>query len=262
VRLKLCRFRLRDSANGAIHHGVAEGDRIQEVTFDWPDLRSRSGRSWPASEVRLVAPVAPSKIVCVARNYRQHAAELGNPVPKAPLIFLKAPSSVIGPEDPIVMPPDSSRVDHEGELAVVMGRRCARLGSQDDIAPFVAGYTCLNDITARDLQIADGLFGRAKSFDTFCPMGPVIETDFDWRQAVVETRVNGERRQHGAATEMIFPVDVLVRWVARIMTLEPGDVIATGTPEGISALAAGDVVEVSIEGIGRLRNPVEARPER
>lgn len=260
--MKLCRFRLRGSDDGAIRAGVVEGERVQEVTFDWPGIALRSGRNWPASEVRLVAPVAPSKIVCVARNYRQHAAELGNLVPKEPLIFLKAPSSVIGPEDAIVMPPDSARVDHEGELAVVIGRRCVRLGPNEDIAPYVAGYTCLNDVTARDLQIADGLFGRAKSFDTFCPMGPVIETEFDWKQATVETRVNGERRQHGAATEMIFPVDELVRWVARIMTLLPGDVIATGTPEGISPLAPGDMVEVWIDGIGRLRNPVEARAER
>ncbi|HEV2388329.1 MAG TPA: fumarylacetoacetate hydrolase family protein [Candidatus Acidoferrales bacterium] len=260
--MKLCRFRPRDSAGDAILAGVVEADRVHEVTGDWPGLGSRTGRSWPIAEVRLAAPVAPSKIVCVARNYRQHAAELGNPVPQAPLIFLKAPSSVIGPEEAIVIPPDSARVDHEGELGVVIGRRCARLAPEDDVGACVAGYTCLNDVTARDLQLADGLFGRAKSFDTFCPMGPVIETEFDWKQAAVETWVNGERRQHGLATEMIFPVDHLVRWIARIMTLLPGDVIATGTPEGISPLADGDVVEISIEGIGRLRNRVEKRAER
>ncbi len=257
--MKLCRFRLTDPASPEIHNGVIDGNRVREVEGEWPGSLTTGSRSWPLDSVRLLAPVQPSKIVCVARNYRKHAAELGNEAPQEPLIFLKAPSSIIGPEDTIELPPDSTRVDFEGELAVVIGKRCARLGPQDPIEPYLAGFTCLNDVTARDLQKRDVIFGRAKGFDTFCPIGPAIETEFDWKQARIETRVNGERRQQGASAEMIFPVDLLVRWISRIMTLLPGDVIATGTPEGIAALAPGDVVEVSIEGIGQLRNPVARR---
>ena len=257
--MKLCRFRSSESTGEPARYGIVEADRVHEARGEWPGSLERTGQTWPLDAVQLLAPVAPSKIVCVARNYQKHAAELGNTVPAEPLIFLKAPSSVIGPSDAILMPPDSSRVDHEGELGVVIGRSCSRLGDEDAIEPWLSGFTCLNDVTARDLQKKDGLFGRAKSFDTFCPMGPVIETDFDWRTAQIETWVSGQRRQHGATTDMIFPVDALVRWISRIMTLLPGDVIATGTPEGISRLASGDVVEVVIEGIGRLSNPVAAR---
>lgn len=257
--MKLCRFRLSESAGETIRQGVVEADRVHEMRGEWPTSIERTGQSWPIDDVRLLAPVAPSKIVCVARNYQKHAAELGNTAPEEPLIFLKAPSSIIPPGETIQLPPDSARVDHEGELAVVIGRTCSRLGPDDAIEPWLAGFTCLNDVTARDLQKKDVIFGRAKSFDTFCPMGPVIETDFDWRKAQIETWVSGQRRQHGPTTDMIFPVDLLVRWISRIMTLLPGDVIATGTPDGISPLAAGDVVEIVIEGIGRLRNPVAAR---
>jgi 2-keto-4-pentenoate hydratase/2-oxohepta-3-ene-1,7-dioic acid hydratase in catechol pathway len=257
--MKLCRFRLADPASPAIHNGVIDSDRVREVGGEWPGTLSTGNRSWPLDSVRLLAPVQPSKIVCVARNYRKHAAELGNEAPQEPLIFLKAPSSIINPGDPIELPPDSSRVDFEGELAVVIGKRCAHLGPQDSIEPYLAGFTCLNDVTARDLQKRDVIFGRAKSFDTFCPIGPSIETEFDWKQARIETRVNGQLRQQGVSADMIFPVDLLVRWVSRIMTLLPGDVIATGTPEGIAPLAPGDVVEVSIEGIGQLSNPVARR---
>jgi 2-keto-4-pentenoate hydratase/2-oxohepta-3-ene-1,7-dioic acid hydratase in catechol pathway len=259
--MKLCRFLLSEPGEKTIRHGILEADRVHQAQGDWPGSLSRTGESWPLGRVRLLAPVTPSKIVCVARNYRKHAAELGNAVPAEPLIFLKAPSSVIAAGETIEMPPDSARVDYEGELAVVIGHACSRLGPGQAIEPYLAGFTCLNDVTARDLQKKDGLFGRAKSFDTFCPLGPVIETEFDWKQARIETWVNGERRQHGSAAEMIYPVDELVRWLSRIMTLLPGDVIATGTPEGISPLAAGDVVEIAIEGIGRLRNPVAARSD-
>jgi 2-keto-4-pentenoate hydratase/2-oxohepta-3-ene-1,7-dioic acid hydratase in catechol pathway len=260
--MKLCRFRLSQSADAGVRTGILAADRVEEATGEWPGPWSRTGRSWPLGQVRLLAPVVPSKIICVARNYQKHAAELGNPVPKEPLIFLKAPSSAIGPGDTIEMPSDSARVDYEGELAVVIGRECSRLGPDDAIEPYLAGFTCLNDVTARDIQKREGHFGRAKSFDTFCPLGPVIETELDWRRARVETFVNGEKRQSGTTTEMIFPLDELVRWVSRIMTLVPGDIIATGTPEGIAALKAGDVVEVSIEGIGRLSNPVATRRKR
>ena len=257
--MKVCRFQALDPGERTVCMGIIEGNQVQETSREWPGPASRTGREWPLDRVRLLAPETPSKIVCLARNYKRHAAEMGGQAPSEPVIFLKPPSALIGPGDTIELPPDSQRVDFEGELAVVIGRRCARLGFEENIGPYVAGFSCLNDVTARDLQKKDGQFGRAKGFDTFCPLGPVIETEFDWTQARIETRVNGELRQTGAAAEMIFPVDQVVRWISRIMTLLPGDVIATGTPEGVSPLIAGDVVEVSIEGIGRLQNPVAAR---
>jgi len=217
-----------------------------------------SARAWPIQEVKLLPPVAPSKIVCLGRNFVEHAAELGNPVPKDPLIFLKPPSSVIAAEEPIVIPPDSKRVDYEGEMAVIIGRTCSHLGPMDDVKRYIAGYTCLNDVTARDLQKVDVQFTRGKGFDTFCPIGPVLETELDQATAKVETYVNGVRKQSAPLTEMIFSVDAIIRWISRIMTLVPGDVIATGTPSGVGPLAAGDVVEVTVSGIGTLRNPVVA----
>jgi len=258
--MKLCRFSVSDSADGAIRDGVLEGDRVHQVKGEWPAGLSRSGESWPLDRVRLVAPVAaPSKIVGMARNYRKHAEEMGKVVPQEPLIFLKPSSSIIGPGDTIELPPESSRVDYEGELAVVIGRRCSRLGPNEPIEPYIAGYTCLNDVSARDFQKKDGLFARAKGYDTFCPMGPVMETEFDWRKTRLETLVNGERHQYGDSSEMIFAIDAQMRFISNVMTLLPGDVIATGTPEGIGPLAAGDVVEVAIEGIGKLSNSVAMR---
>jgi 2-keto-4-pentenoate hydratase/2-oxohepta-3-ene-1,7-dioic acid hydratase in catechol pathway len=203
---------------------------------------------------------APSKIVCVGRNYADHAAELGNQVPAEPLLFLKAPSALILDDQPIVIPPQSERVEHEGELAVVIGRTCSRLADDEDPLSFVRGYTCLNDVTARDLQRRDVQFTRAKSFDTFCPVGPHIQTDLDPRDVQVTVRVNGKVRQQGRTAQMVFPVDVLIRYIANVMTLNPGDIIATGTPAGVSQLAAGDICEVEIEGIGVLRNPVVQLP--
>jgi 2-keto-4-pentenoate hydratase/2-oxohepta-3-ene-1,7-dioic acid hydratase in catechol pathway len=240
---------------------VLEGETAWEIDGPFSGERKRTGRCWPLAEVRLVAPIVPSKVVCQGRNYREHAAELNNPVPKEPLIFLKPPSSVIGPEEPILLPQISKRVDYEGEIAAVIGRTCSRLAESEAVAPFLLGYTCLNDVTARDLQKADGRFTRAKGFDTFCPLGPVIETEFDLARATVETIVNGERRQFGRTSEMIFSVDAIIRWVSRIMTLEPGDVVATGTPAGVGPLNPGDVVEVAVSGIGILRNPVAARED-
>jgi 2-keto-4-pentenoate hydratase/2-oxohepta-3-ene-1,7-dioic acid hydratase in catechol pathway len=209
--------------------------------------------------VQLLAPVLPSKIVCVGRNYAAHAAELGNEVPKEPLIFLKPPSAVVGPGEAILLPPYSRQVEHEGELALVVGRRCSRLGEVADALAYLLGYTCLNDVTARDIQKAETLFDRAKGFDTFCPIGPFIETDLDPRDALVETRVNGALRQSGRTSLMIYPVASLVRWISRMMTLEPGDVIATGTPAGVGPLKDGDVVEISVGGVGQLQNPVRVR---
>jgi 2-keto-4-pentenoate hydratase/2-oxohepta-3-ene-1,7-dioic acid hydratase in catechol pathway len=254
-----------DAAPGEAHPelraGTAAGDTVEEIEGSFFTTWRPSGRTWPLAEVRLLPPVVPTKIVCIGRNYREHAAELGNPVPPEPLIFLKPPSSVIGPEEPILLPAISRRVDHEGEIAVVISRRCSRLAETDDVAPYILGYTCLNDVTARDLQKQDVQFTRGKGFDTFCPIGPVIETELDITASGVETYVNGQRRQSGRTSEMIFPVDVILRWISRMMTLEPGDVIATGTPSGVGPLSAGDVVEVVVAGVGTLRNPVAARED-
>ncbi len=240
--------------------GRVEGDTLREIR-EYAAPADETGRSWPLAQVKLLPPVTPTKVVCVGRNYLEHAAELNNPVPKEPLIFLKPPSAVIGPEEPIVMPRISNRVDYEGELAVVIGRRCSQLRDDADATPCVLGYTCLNDVTARDLQKADGQFTRGKGFDTFCPIGPVIETQLSLREASVETYVNGQRRQFGRVSDMIFPVHTLIPWISRMMTLLPGDVVATGTPSGVGPLAAGDVVEVVVRGVGTLRNPVVAQQD-
>lgn len=245
--------------NIAAHPAELDGETAHEIESLLPERWKRTGRSWPLNQVRLLPPVSPSKIVCVGRNYHEHAKELANPIPSEPLIFLKPPSSIIGPEEPILLPSISHRVDYEGELAVVIRRTCSYLGEQEPIEPYVLGYTCLNDVTARDIQRADKQFTRGKGFDTFCPLGPLIETTLDLAAARVETFVNGARRQSGLVSEMIFPIDVIIRWISRMMTLVPGDVIATGTPAGVGPLTAGDVAEVAVSGIGTLRNPVAAR---
>lgn len=213
----------------------------------------------PLAEVSLLAPVVPSKIVCVGRNYAAHAKELGNEVPTEPLLFLKPPSSIIADGDKIILPPESERVEHEGELAVVIGRRCTRLGAGDDPLSYIFGYTCLNDVTARDLQKRDVQFTRAKSFDTFCPVGQMVVRDIDPSDLKLTVRVNQEVRQDARTSQMIFDVPTLVRYISNVMTLEPGDVIATGTPSGVGQLNAGDVVEVEIETIGTLRNTIAVR---
>ena len=254
--MKLCRFRVKSTGHsGNPFHGIIKSDQVVEIPDMFQPIRDQ-GRTWPLADVQLLAPSAPSKIICVGRNYAEHAAELGNEPPKEPLIFLKPPSSVIAPEEAIVLTPFSERVDYEGELAIVIQRTCRNLSASEDVQPYILGYTCLNDVTARDLQKKDVQFTRAKGFDTFCPFGPWIETDLDLKSARVETFVNKKQRQSALVTEMIFAIDILVRWISRVMTLLPGDVIATGTPSGIGPLHPGDVVEVGISGIGTLRNPV------
>ncbi len=210
----------------------------------------------PLAEVKLLAPVVPSKIVCVGRNYREHAAELGNKMPDEPLLFLKAPSAVIGSDEQIELPNASQQVEHEGELGVVIGRTAHNLSQHEDPSSYVFGYTCVNDVTARDLQRKDVQFTRGKSFDTFCPVGPWIETNIDPSNVAVETRLNGEVKQKGNTADMAFPVSFLIRYISEIMTLYPGDLIATGTPAGVSRMKHGDTVEVEVAGIGVLRNPV------
>jgi 2-keto-4-pentenoate hydratase/2-oxohepta-3-ene-1,7-dioic acid hydratase in catechol pathway len=245
------------SRGGSPVYGVIEGEQVVEISgMPWGPW-SRGSRFARLADVRLIAPVEPTKIVCIGRNYAAHAAELGNEVPKEPLMFLKPPSSIVGPEEAIVLTKYSKRVEHEGELAVVMGRRCAHLSDSDDPLAYVFGYTCLNDVTARDLQSSDVQFTRAKGFDTFCAVGPHIETELDPSNVLVETHVNGARRQSGNTSLMVYPVGFLVRWISRMMSLMPGDVIATGTPAGVGPLVAGDTVEVSVAGVGVLRNPVQ-----
>jgi len=258
--MKICRYEVRDASSpgSAPRYGLIEGESVIEISGPPWGQWSRGSRSSRLTDVRLLAPVEPSKIVCIGRNYAAHAAELGNEVPKEPLLFLKPPSSIIGTEEAIVLTKYSQKVEHEGELAMVIGRRCSQLSDAEDVLSFVLGYTCLNDVTARDLQKSDVQFTRGKGFDTFCPVGPHIETALDPSNVLVETHVNGARRQSGTTSLMIYPPAFLVRWISRIMTLMPGDVIATGTPAGVGPLVARDTVEVSVAGVGVLRNPVHA----
>jgi 2-keto-4-pentenoate hydratase/2-oxohepta-3-ene-1,7-dioic acid hydratase in catechol pathway len=213
--------------------------------------------SLPLESVRLLTPVSPSKIICVGRNYAAHAKEHGAEVPEIPLIFLKPPSALIGPGDQIVLPPQSKQVEHEAELVVVIGKR-GRWIAPEDAFEHVLGYTIGNDITARDLQNRDGQWTRAKGFDTFCAVGPWIETDFDSSDSVVSCYVNGEMRQMASTRDMVFNVRQLVAFASTVMTLESGDLLFTGTPSGVGPLAPGDVVEVTIEGLGKLSNSVIA----
>jgi 2-keto-4-pentenoate hydratase/2-oxohepta-3-ene-1,7-dioic acid hydratase in catechol pathway len=259
--MKFCRFVVLGSPQtqpAAPVFGVIEDQSVTEISGPPWAQWSRTSNTWQLDQVRVAAPVTPAKIVCVGRNYAAHATELGNELPKEPLIFLKPSSSIVGNDEAIVLPRYSQRVEHEGELAIIIGRRCSHLRDSDDALENVLGYTCVNDVTARDLQKSDGQFTRAKGFDTFCPVGPHIETDLDPTNVLVETYVNGERRQSGSTSLMTYTCAFLVRWISRMMTLHPGDVISTGTPAGVGPLIAGDNVEVRIPEIGVLRNPVHA----
>jgi 2-keto-4-pentenoate hydratase/2-oxohepta-3-ene-1,7-dioic acid hydratase in catechol pathway len=246
---------------------LIEGDEIAYGAVEPEGIRIHRGSpfvAWeptetlvPFGEARLLAPVLPTKVVGVGRNYADHAAELSNPLPEEPLIFVKPATAVIGPGQPIVLPPDSSMVHHEAELAVVVGT-VSRNVAAEDASAHILGYTAANDVTARDLQRKDGIFGRAKGFDTFCPLGPAIETEVDPADLRVVCRVSGEVRQEGTTADMVFGVAEIFAFVTRVMTLLPGDVILTGTPAGVGPLLAGDLVEVEIERVGALRNPVVA----
>ncbi len=208
------------------------------------------------NEARLLAPVIPTKVVAVGKNYVDHAAEMGGDVPESPLIFLKPPTSIIGPLQPIRLPAQSQEVHHEAELAVVMGK-VTRNVAIEDVGPHILGYTAANDVTARDLQRSDGQWTRAKGFDTFCPLGPAIDTELDPQEGLsIVCRVNGEIRQAGSTSDMVFGVGEIIAYVSSVMTLLPGDVILTGTPEGVGPIEAGDRVEVEVEGVGVLMNPV------
>ncbi len=209
----------------------------------------------PLDPGRLLAPVVPTKVIAVGLNYADHAAELGMDIPEEPVLFFKVPSSVVGPFHPVVLPPESDEVHYEAELAVVVGVRARRVSSHD-VGAVVLGYTCANDVTARDIQRTDGQWSRCKSFDTFCPIGPWIDTELDPTDKAITARVNGAMRQHSRTSQMVFDVPALVSFVSGAMTLEPGDVILTGTPPGVGRLNAGDTVVIGVEGIGDLENPV------
>jgi 2-keto-4-pentenoate hydratase/2-oxohepta-3-ene-1,7-dioic acid hydratase in catechol pathway len=240
---------------GRTGYGTLEGEKISVLRgAPYDGLGNTTGEGMSLPEVKLLAPCEPTKIVALGLNYRDHASEFGRPIPDEPLLFMKPSTAVIGPDEDIVYPAMSRRVDYEAELAVVIGRTC-RFVKAEDFRDYVLGYTCINDVTARDLQKKDGQFTRSKSFDTFAPLGPWIETAIpDPDNLMVEAYLNGERRQHGNTRNMVFGVAAQVSFISRIMTLWPGDVIATGTPSGIGPMAPGDVVEIRVEGIGRLQN--------
>jgi len=254
--MRIVRFEL----TGRTGYGILEGERIS-ILWSTPydgGLNKTVGEMVSLPAVKLLAPCEPTKIVALGLNYRDHAAEFGLPLPEEPLIFLKPATAVIGPQADIVYPAMSRRVDYEAELAVVIGRACRNV-PEEEARDYILGYTCINDVTARDLQKKDGQFTRSKSFDTFAPLGPWIETEIaDPDNLTVEAYLNGERRQRSNTRNQVFSVPALVAFISRVMTLLPGDVIATGTPAGIGPMAPGDVVEIRLEGVGALRNRIVA----
>lgn len=245
---------VRVISEGDCRYGLADESTVTLIS-DEPFAQWEPEDAIGLATAHLLAPVVPTKIVCVGLNYRSHAAELGFPIPSDPVIFLKPPTAINGPGDDICLPPGAGRVDYEAELAVVIGRRTHNATPEQALAN-ILGYTCANDVTARDIQAIDGQWTRAKSFDGFCPLGPWIETDVDPSDLGVECYVNGVRKQSARTSDMVFDVAALVGFVSHVMTLLPGDVVLTGTPGGIGPLAAGDAVEVRIEGVGSLVNRV------
>lgn len=233
-------------------------DKIGPIDGDIFSEFRRLEATIPLAQVRLLAPIQPSKIICVGRNYIEHAKEHGAEVPKIPLIFMKPPSSILNPGEKVLLPPQSKQVEHEAELVVVIGKRGKAI-SAEDAKNYILGYTIGNDVTARDLQQTDGQWTRAKGFDTFCPFGPWMDTDFDPSDALITCRVNGQMRQMASTRDMVFSVGTLIAFISSVMTLEPGDIIFTGTPAGVGPLLDGDEVEVEIERLGKLVNPVKKR---
>jgi 2-keto-4-pentenoate hydratase/2-oxohepta-3-ene-1,7-dioic acid hydratase in catechol pathway len=249
---------IRYSFEGAEKYGAVDGEEVRPMFGGIGALEpERGAKSLALSKLRVLAPVTPSKIVAVGRNYSDHAKEMGKELPTEPILFLKPPSAVIGPDEHIVYPPQTSRLDYEGELGIVIGRRAHKV-SQAQARQYVLGYTCTIDVTARDLQARDVQFGRAKGFDTFAPVGPMIVTDIDPTDLLLETRLNGEVRQHGRTSQMIFNCDFLLSYISQVMTLMPGDLISTGTPAGVGPMKVGDKVELEIERVGCLRSSVVA----
>jgi len=263
--VKYCRFQLNGSAQYGFVESVGGVEAITRLLLQSPHLSdgdieglpSRRMDHFPISEARFLPPVEPGKIVCVGRNYREHAAELGHELPTEPLLFFKPLSSLLAPGATLLRPKISSRTDYEGELGVVIGRRAHLLRDDEDVRPYILGYTCVNDFTMRDIQNKEDQWARAKGFDTSCPVGPLVTDALDpWAGVQVETRVNNEVRQSGNTRDFIFPLDLVIRFISQAMTLNAGDLIATGTPKGVGPVVAGDVIEISVEGVGKLTNPV------
>jgi 2-keto-4-pentenoate hydratase/2-oxohepta-3-ene-1,7-dioic acid hydratase in catechol pathway len=259
--VRICRF----SHEGDVSFGVVEGpgddpaDLVVHAMAGHPFAPMQpTGVQHPLSAVRLLAPVLPSKVVCIGKNYADHVAEMGGEAPAAPVTFLKPSTSVVGPGDPVVLPRDSERVDHEAELAVVIGRLCREV-PRERVADVVLGYTVGNDVTARDHQRADGQWTRGKGHDTFCPLGPWVETELDPADLRVTCSVDGELRQDGRTSQLLHDVGAVIEWVTAFMTLLPGDVVLTGTPAGVGPLHPGATVTATVEGVGSLVNPVVAR---
>lgn len=260
--MKYCRFSTTDGPRYGLIENANGADQITRIAPDGPlpdFARAEKCTPVPLNSVSLLEPVRPSKILCVGRNYADHARELGNEVPAEPLLFFKPPSSLLAHGETIALPPSlSQRVEYEGELTIVIGRTCRNVGPSEDVRSYIFGYTCANDVTARDLQKKDGQWWRAKGFDTFCPVGPIVTDQIDpWGGVQVETRVNGALKQSASTKIFIFPLDLIIRHISQVMTLLPGDIVLTGTPAGVGPLASGDEVAVTVEGIGTLRNPVK-----
>ncbi len=252
--MRLIRYQIK---NEAPCYGWILKDHVGKIEGDPFGKYRRMEAVIPLNEVKLLAPVLPSKVICVGLNYSLHAKEQGSELPLLPLLFFKPPSAIINPGEPILLPPQSKRVDHEAELVVVIGKKGRHI-TAENAHDHIYGYTVGNDVTARDLQKSDGQWTRAKGFDTFCPFGPWIDTDFDASDALITCKVNGQPRQMSSTRDLIFQVDALVAFISSVMTLEIGDIIFTGTPAGIGPLLAGDEVVVEIEGLGKLINPVAA----
>lgn len=251
--MRIVRYLLRDSKKPK--YGWLLDEKIGEISGNLFGRYRRNEAATPLADVKLLAPAEPTKILCVGRNYVEHAKELGNEVPKVPLIFMKPPSSIIANGETILLPSQSNQVEHEAELVVVIGKRGKHI-TANNAKKHIFGYTIGLDITARDLQKPDGQWTRAKGFDTFCPFGPWIDTEFDPSDAVVTCRVNGQMRQMASTRDMVFNVGVLIAYISSVMTLEPGDLIFTGTPPGVGLLQESDEVAAEIEGLGILKNPV------
>lgn len=232
-----------------------DGPRAREIAEHPFGTPTFTGRSWTLADVRLLAPILASKVICIGKNYAAHIAEMGGEKPASPVIFIKPNTSIIGPEVPIVRPPSSDRVDFEGELAVVIGQPCKDVAAAK-VNDVILGYTVANDVTARDQQKIDGQWTRAKGYDSFCPLGPWIETDFDPADVELVTELDGEVKQRSRTSLMLHDIGAIVEWISRVMTLLPGDVILTGTPDGVGPMLAGQRVSVTVEGLGTLSNPV------
>jgi 2-keto-4-pentenoate hydratase/2-oxohepta-3-ene-1,7-dioic acid hydratase in catechol pathway len=250
--MRIVRYQIK---NESPRYGWIYEEKVGDIDGDIYGEYRRLEAKIPLAEVKLLAPAQPGKIICVGRNYVEHAKEMGNDVPKVPLIFLKPPSSIINPGDAIVLPPQSQQVEHEGELVAIIGKRGRNI-TIEQARSHILGYTIGNDVTARDLQKSDGQWTRAKGFDTFCPFGPWIDTDFDVSDALITCKVSGQPRQMASTRDMVFNVSTLVAFVSSVMTLETGDILFTGTPSGVGILRDGDQVVVEIEGLGNLTNPV------